>query len=241
MNKLIVVMILAGLLVFGCTGQQPAAPANGAANNTVSGNGAGASANGSAVGGAGAGSGVAAGGSASAGANASAGTPAGGSGGSSGNSGASGGAGIAAITTYAAAMAAGLPLECSVTTNGQGSTIDIKGQDMYMKGQAGGQTYEMVYKNGVTYMKLSTELKSVFAQMGKNCDWLTVTANASSTSGAPSSPVSADSVKASDVAWSCIPGLFNDDKFLTPGSSCPMSDLYPSGGAPAPGTPPGDY
>jgi hypothetical protein len=220
MNKMLIVLVLAGLLIFGCTGQQPAA--NGTANNAAgTGNGASAASGTqqpAASGGAGAG--------ASAGA-ASSGT------GGPGNTGspASGGANQAAIATYAAAMAAGIPLECTVTANGQPMTIDIKGENMYMMGQSGGQTYEMVYKGGVSYMKLSADMKAAFAQMGKNCDWLAIAANETSSSGGVSPPASADSVQAPDVAWSCVPGLFNDDKFLTPGASCSMSDLYPAAGA----------
>jgi hypothetical protein len=38
MNKIILVIILTGLLVFGCTGQRPAAPAASATNGAVAGN-----------------------------------------------------------------------------------------------------------------------------------------------------------------------------------------------------------
>jgi hypothetical protein len=154
------------------------------------------------------------------------------------SSGTGAGTNIASIAGYAAAMTSGLPLECTAMVNGQPLTIDIEGANMYMKMTSAGQTYEMVYKNGTTYMKLSTQMQSTFAQMGKNCDWLTFTANSTSSSGAAaaSPPVSASSVQAPDVTWSCKPGLFGDDIFLTPGSACSTSDLYP--GAPTGAAPP---
>jgi len=139
------------------------------------------------------------------------------------------------MATYAAAMASGLPLECTVTSSGQTSTIFIKGQQMMITGTSGAEPYTVISKGGTTYMQLSTVMKSSFAQMGKNCDWLTYTSNETSSSGgAASAPVSASDFEAPSVAWSCLPGAFGDEKFLTPGAMCSMSDLIPP-------QPPGGY
>lgn len=223
MDKLLVVLLLAGILVFGCVGQ-PSAP-SGAGTPT----GGAAAPSGAAAGGTGAtGAGAAGGtGAATGGTGSSGGTGQTGGAGQAGgsNGGAAGGAGIA---TYAAALASGLPLQCTVTTNGQTSTIFIKGQQMMITGASAGGPYTVVMKGSTMFMQLSTEMKSSFAQMGKNCDWLTYTSNeTSSPGGAASAPVSASDYQAPSAVWSCLPGAFGDEKFLTPGAACSMSDLIP--------------
>ncbi len=216
MNKLIVLMVLAGLLIFGCTSQQPGP--SGTVNTTAPAASGATAPVANTTGGAAAPSG----GTPPAPANTTSGTASG------TPSGTGAGTNIGSIESYVAAMTSGLPLECTAMVNGQPLTIEIKGQNMYMKMTSAGQTYEMVYKNSTTYMKVSTQMQATFAQMGKNCNWLTFAANSTSTSGtaASSPPVSTSSVESSSVVWSCKPGLFGDDIFLTPGSACSMSDLY---------------
>jgi len=212
MNKLLVVLLLAGILVFGCIGQPPAPQGGAPSGGAAGGAGAGAAA------GTGAGAGAGAGG-----ANATGGTGQA-AGGTTG-----GAAGGIAAASYAAAVASGIPLVCTATSSGQTNTFYVKGQQMLISGTSGGEPYTVIVKNSASYMKLSPAMKSTFAQMGKNCDWLVFTANETTTAaGAPSPPVSAESYQQPSVVWSCNPGQFGDDEFLTPGSTCTMQDLVPT-------------
>jgi len=208
MNKLLVVLLLAGILVFGCIGQPPA-PQGGTPSGATGGAGAGA--------GTGAGAGAATGGT-----NATGGT------GQAAGGATGGAAGGIAAASYAAAIASGIPLICTVTSSGQTNTFYVKGQQMLISGTSAGEPYTMIVKNSASYMKLSPAMKSTFAQMGKNCDWLVFTANATATAGAPSPPVSVESYQQPSVVWSCNPGNFGDEEFLTPGSTCTMQDLVPT-------------
>jgi hypothetical protein len=227
MKNAFIALVLMGLMLFGCTSPSgPSAPSGASAAGGgagASGTGAAAGSNGTGAAGAGTSGAGAAGGAANQGA----------------QGGAAGGPGAAAIATYAAAVASGLPLECTVTSNGQTSTIFVRGQQMALTGTASGQPYMMVVKNGVSYMQLSTDMKSSIAQMGKNCDWLVFTANKTASSGGSSAPVSTSDYTAPGVVWSCQPGMFGDEKFLTPGATCDMSTLYSSAGAGAPPYPTG--
>ncbi len=226
---MLVVLVLAAALLLGCTqpqgntggtqapgGAGTAGPSggstapSGAANATV---GTGATG----------GTGGVAGGVTAGGATGGAGT--GGTGATGAGTG--GGADITAVTSYAAAIALGLPMVCTVSAGGQAYTISVKGQNLYMEGSSGGQPFVAVEKNGQVYLQLTTAMKSSFAQLGKNCDWLVY--DTASSTGTSETTADVTAVEQADAQWSCAPGAFGDEKFNTPGGQCTMNDLVPSG------------
>jgi hypothetical protein len=129
------------------------------------------------------------------------------------------------IATYGAAVAAGVPLQCTVIQQGVTTNFFVKGGNMYMTGSANNENFEVVVKNDIVYMKMSDDMKQSFTAMGKSCDWLEFSDTGSGGSGSTST-VSPDDYTAPNVAWTCSPALFGDEKFAINGGICKMEDLY---------------
>jgi len=146
---------------------------------------------------------------------------------STGGTSSTGGADAASVATYTAAVASGLPMECTVTTQGQTTTVFIKGQSMLFTGTSSGKSYTVIMKNDYAYMELDSSMKSSFEQMGKSCDWLLLTSgNQTSSGGSSTSPIDTSAYTDPQVTWSCTLASFGDEKFATAGGICTMEDLY---------------
>lgn len=132
------------------------------------------------------------------------------------------------ISTYSAAVAAGVPLECTAVVSGETMKYWVKGDKMLMSGTTGGRPLTAVLKNNDVYMKLSAEDKASYAQMGLTCDWFLMKGEENeTTSGGAMEPTSIDTTSYSgpNVKWSCSAALFGDEKFATTGKSCTGEDL----------------
>jgi hypothetical protein len=137
------------------------------------------------------------------------------------------------ISTYAAATAAGIPLECTAVVNGETMKYYVKGDNMLMSGTTGGRPLTAVLKDDDVYFKLSSEDKASYTQMGLTCDWFlmkgedneTSTSGSGTGSGSEMTNVDTTSYTGPNVKWSCQAGMFGDEKFSTPGESCTGEDL----------------
>ena len=131
----------------------------------------------------------------------------------------------ASIATYSAAVAAGLPLECTSIVNGETMKFWVKGSSMVMEGSSGGNSFSAIEKNGDLYMELSAQDKATYAQMGMTCDWFLMKGDDSETSSSAPSSIDTSYYEAPNVKWSCALGSFGDEKFATPGKACTGEDL----------------
>jgi hypothetical protein len=130
----------------------------------------------------------------------------------------------ASITTYGAAVATGIPLECTAVMNQETTKFWIKGEKMYISGTQGGRSFEGILKDNDMYMKLTAEDKASYAQIGLTCDWLLFKGDENESSSSASS-IDTTSYEGPNVKWSCTAGLFGDEKFETSGNACTGEDL----------------
>jgi hypothetical protein len=141
----------------------------------------------------------------------------------------------AAVATYTAAMAAGVPLECTILVEGVTQKIYIKGENMLMSTTSAGAATNVISKNDNIYMELDSETKATYVQMGLTCDWLIMEGGEGQSGGMQTGSESVDvsGYTDSNVAWTCSPAMFGDEKFATPGATCTFEEIMGGMGLPA--------
>jgi hypothetical protein len=142
----------------------------------------------------------------------------------------------ATVATYSAAMAAGVPLECTVLVEGVAQKIYIRGENMMMSTTTQGTTYNVVAKDDNIYMELDAQTKDSYSQMGMTCDWLVMEGGDDQSGGMQSSSgsesVDVSSYTDSNVQWTCSAAMFGDEKFATPGATCTFEEIMQGMGLP---------
>lgn len=147
-------------------------------------------------------------------------------GGTTGGTPSGGGTTGGGVNSYATAVATGMPYSCTFSMGGDTQTAYIKGQNMYIVGTSGGQPVEVISTPTISYVKLTAEAKQSFQQVGKTCDWLSVTQQGQAQGGSSSfQPPDMSSYTSPDVQWTCSAAAFGDEKFQPSGSVCSMQDL----------------
>jgi len=135
-----------------------------------------------------------------------------------------GGTPTGSINSYSAALAAGAPLTCTYTAEGMSQTVYMKGQNMYIVGTSGGQPVEAIFKDNVSYVKLTAEAKQSFQEIGKTCDWMSFKQEGEAQGGIYQPP-DRSSYSDPNVQWTCNAALFGDEKFQPSGGVCTMEEL----------------
>ncbi len=216
--KQLLVVLLAGILLFGCT--QPGGGAQAGTGGTSGGTGA---AGGAGTGGTGG----------TAGETGTAGGATGGTGGGGTGSGFS-----MEAWSMEALASAGMPMKCTVTWGGEApGTYDIYviGQKSRMEGtyqvQGRSQPFVSILKNEKLYMPASM---MGGAEGMEGCDWVSFDAGTEGASepGQTTSSYQMVDYDAPPVSYECNPAVFGDEKFATPGRVCDfqqmMQDQYGS-------------
>jgi hypothetical protein len=218
------ILLVVGILLFGCTSPTPPAKPNG--TGTVPSSGGEGTAP-SETGGTSGSSGTGTGGTGSSGTGSS-GT---GTSGGNGSSGSSGGSGSAvddlAGKGYEALVAMGVPLQCDITTTSQGKTMNMH---VYMKGSEAVRS-ETTVAGSETCAQMVTIMKGKTVYMGcvdgdvmQGCKWLQMDINDSQpqTAGATAPPDYND-VPPADI--NCSPWVYDASKFVVTGKVCNLNDL----------------
>ena len=221
-RRFIVMLVIAGLLVFGCTAPQ------GQSNNTSAGGGTAAGGGPLPSGGA---TTTAGGGAATTGG----GTTGGGTAATGGETG--GGGGSLAGKAWGDLVALGVPVQCDITTTYSGKTTTVR---VYMKGSdlarsevptpdspqckqiisiVKGNTYYMGCGNG-----------NLFGS-GFDCQWIKFEATGEAAAPTSLEKPSYENVPSTQI--SCIPWVYDGAKFDTAGKVCTMQDIM-GGYAPPP-------
>jgi hypothetical protein len=222
--NIFVILLVVGILIFGCTGPTPPAQANGAGNTQSTGGSQGASGSSEGAGTSGQGAGTS--GTGTTGTEGSSGTGTSGStGGSSGTGGTTGddltGKG------YEALVAMGIPLQCDITVTNEGKTTQMR---VYMKGSD-----EVRSEVDVSGAEACTRMVSIMKgktfytgcandDIMPNCKWLQMTVQDSGTTtpGASQPPDYAD-VPPAQI--NCVPWVYDASKFTVSGTVCNLDDM----------------
>lgn len=133
---------------------------------------------------------------------------------------------------YEQLIALGVPVECTVTESGQGTTtsltLRIKGQKI--RGE--GTTTSQGVTTPTTFISLGNEMYvGIPAEQAQGpmagCVWLKIVSNESNTTGSLIADPT-DGLKAPGTDYSCAPGLFGDDVFVPGGNVCDFEALMNS-------------
>jgi len=233
MKRLGVVLLVIGLLIFGCTAPpatttKTPAGATGAQTGTPAGTQGGTQGGGDASGQQTTGSG---------------GT------GTNGSSAGTGGSDLLG-KTYDQLLGLGVPLQCDITTTSNGKTTKSK---IYVQGKDAMRSETDVSQPGSTCTKMVTIVKGDIAYIGcmngeifpsdasasnpfAGCKWMEMKANKSTTSVTASIGAEApDYTNIPPAQINCVPWIYDASKFEVVGKSCNIQDImksYSTGGYP---------
>lgn len=131
--------------------------------------------------------------------------------------------------TYEALVALGVPLQCDITTTSEGKSINVK---VYMKGSDEVRS-EAVVEGSEACSQMVSIMKGKTFYMGcadgsimQDCAWLQMTLNesaaASPTTGTASAP---DYTEVPPADIRCVPWVYDASKFVVSGKVCNLDDL----------------
>jgi hypothetical protein len=225
--NIIVILLVVGLLIFGCTGPTPSAQPNGGGNNQSTGGSEGTSGSSGGTGTTGA-SGTTTG-TGSTGTGGNEGTGGTGTSGSTGGSSGTGGTAGDDLTGkgYEALVAMGIPLQCDITVTNDGKTTNMM---VYMKGSD-----EVRSEVDVEGAEACTRMVSIMKgktfytgcvddEIMPNCKWLqmTIQDSGTTTTGTSQPPDYAD-VPPAQI--NCVPWVYDASKFSVSGTVCNLDDM----------------
>jgi hypothetical protein len=221
--NIIVILLVVGLLIFGCTSPTPPAKTNGTGNTQSTGGTEGTSGTSGGTGTTGtSGTTTGTGGTGTTGNEGTAGTGSSGSTGGSSGTGGTAGDDLAG-KGYEALVAMGIPLQCDITVNSTVMKIYMKGSDevrseVDMSGAEACTHMVSIMKGKTFYTGCANE------DIMPNCKWLQMTIQDSGTATAGTSKPP-DYADVPPAQITCVPWVYDASKFTVSGTVCNLDDM----------------